>query len=72
MQSNDRETASVPESTKKKRMYPGGADEDDLKVMAALPEAMIKIDARSLQREVYKELYNEELKEDHREEDVEE
>lgn len=47
-----------------KRNYPGGADEEDLRVQANLPEAPLKTDARSLQREVYKALYNQELKDD--------
>ena len=46
-----------------KRAYPGGADEEDLRVLPALPEAALKTDARSVQREVYKNLYNQELKE---------
>lgn len=47
-----------------KRNYPGGADEEDLRVQPSLPEAALKTDARSLQREVYKALYNQELKDD--------
>ncbi len=54
-----------------KRAYPGGADEDDLQVQAKIPEALLKTDARSVQREVYKDLYNQEMKEE-RQETVEE
>jgi len=55
----------------RKRSYPGGADEEDLRVMANLPEAEIRTDARGLQREVYKSVYNQELKEE-RHDDAEE
>lgn len=55
----------------KKRSYPGGSDEEDLRVQAALPEAAMKTDSRTLQRDVYKQLFNQELKED-RHEEVEE
>jgi len=58
----DREPAAV--SVPKKRNYPGGADEEDLTVQAQLPEATQRIDARTLQRDVYKGLYNAELKDD--------
>ena len=47
-----------------KRSYPGGADEEDLRVQTSLPEAGLKTDARSVQREVFKSLYNQELKDD--------
>jgi hypothetical protein len=59
----DREPAALPPTTKK-RNFPGAADEEDLRVLASLPEAAMRIDARSLQREVYKQLYNQELKEE--------
>ena len=55
----------------RKRTYPGGSDEEDLRVMAALPEAEIRTDARTLQRDVYKTVYNQELKEE-RHDDAEE
>ncbi|MBX3021462.1 MAG: hypothetical protein KF799_07255 [Bdellovibrionales bacterium] len=55
----------------KKRSYPGGGDEEDLRVQASLPEAALKTDSRTLQRDVYKQLYNQELKED-RHDEVEE
>ncbi len=47
-----------------KRNYPGGADEEDLRVQTTLPEALLKTDSRSVQREVYKNLFNQELKEE--------
>lgn len=54
-----------------RRAYPGGSDEEDLRVQAQLPEAQVKLDTRTLQREVYKNLYNQELK-DERHDPVEE
>jgi hypothetical protein len=45
----------------RKRLYPGGRDEEDLKVLAALPEATRKTDERAIQKEVYKGLFNQEL-----------
>jgi hypothetical protein len=58
----DRDPAAIPSSLH--RTYPGGADEEDLKVTATLPEAPLKTDARSLQKEVYKALYKQDLKEE--------
>lgn len=54
-----------------KRAYPGGADEEDLRVQAQLPEAALKTDARSIQKDVYRNMFNQELKEE-RQEAVEE
>lgn len=48
----------------RKRLYPGGRDEEDLKVLAMLPEALKKTDDKTLQKEVYKTLYNQDLKND--------
>jgi hypothetical protein len=45
----------------RKRLYPGGRDEEDLKVLAALPESLRKTDERAIQKEVYKTLFNQEL-----------
>ena len=67
----EREPAAVPSALNSKRNYPGGADEEDLQVQAAIPEAAVHTDARSLQREVFKALFNKELKDD-REDAVEE
>ena len=68
----EREPSAVPANTVNiKRNYPGGADEEDLQVQTAIPEAAQHTDARSLQREVYKSLYNQELK-DERQDAVEE
>lgn len=50
---------------KKERNYPGGSEEEDLRVSPTLPEAPIKTDARTVQRDVYRALYKEELKNDH-------
>jgi hypothetical protein len=59
----EREPAAIaPMATK--RTYPGGADEEDLRVQSALPEARIATDARTIQREVYKSLYNQDLKDE--------
>jgi hypothetical protein len=60
----EREPASVPSTLNLKRNYPGGADEEDLQVQPAIPEAAVHTDARSLQREVFKALFNKELKDD--------
>lgn len=58
-------------ATPTKRNYPGGADEEDLRVQAQLPEAAIKVDARSVQKNVFREMFNQELK-DERSESMEE
>lgn len=68
---SDRDPAAVTVPGVSKRLYPGGADEEDLVVQNHLPEAGLKTDARSLQRGVYKTLYNQEMKEE-RQETVEE
>ncbi len=67
----DRDPASTMLAPAGKRTYPGGGDEEDLQVQNRIPEAALKTDPRSLQREVYKGLYNQELK-DERQETVEE
>jgi hypothetical protein len=59
----DRDPAAISMPTKK-RTYAGGGDEEDLRVLAALPEAAMKTDQRSLQKEVYKQLFNQDLKEE--------
>lgn len=64
-QEPDRDPASLSlPSAATKRTYPGGADEEDLKVLASLPEAAVRTDARSIQKEVFKTLYNQELKDE--------
>lgn len=68
IETNERDPAAVsprPNSATH-RGYPGGADEDDLQVQAHLPEATMRTDARSLQKDVYKTLFNQELKDDNR------
>lgn len=61
----EREPASFAlPSSSAKRTYPGGADEEDLKVQSALPEAALRTDARGIQKEVFKTLYNQELKDE--------
>lgn len=55
-------TAEIERS--RKRLYPGGRDEEDLKVLASLPEAARKTDTKSIQKEVYKNLFDQELKDD--------
>lgn len=67
----EREPAALAPALSVKRTYPGGADEEDLQVQTAIPEAAQRTDARSLQREVFKALYNQELK-DERQDAVEE
>jgi hypothetical protein len=66
----DRDPAAI-KTYAGKRTYPGGGDEEDLQVQARIPEATLKTDARSVQREVYKSLYKQEMKEE-RQETVEE
>ena len=70
LQELDRDPAStfVPVT---KRSYPGGADEEELKVQPILHEVVLRTDARSLQKEVYKTLFNQDLK-DERTDTVEE
>ncbi len=65
-ESVDRDPAAIPPRPTK-RGYLGGADEDDLRVQNQIPEALVRTDARTLQREVYKNLYNQELKDDRQE-----
>jgi hypothetical protein len=61
----DRDPASLILPTNSaKRTYPGGADEEDLKVQTSLPEAALRTDTRGIQKEVYKALYNQELKDE--------
>lgn len=68
----EREPAAVTAPTfSPRRQYPGGVDEEDLRVQNNLPEATQQTDARVLQREVFKSLYNQELK-DERQDAVEE
>jgi hypothetical protein len=47
-------------------------NDDELKVLPRLPEAVVKRDTRSLQNEVYKTIYNRELKNDQREDVLDE
>ncbi len=58
----DHEQTTVVAAPSAKRTYPGGADEEDLKVQAHLPEAVQKTDSQVVTKEVYKTLYNEEMK----------
>ncbi|NJL72347.1 MAG: hypothetical protein HC888_12605 [Candidatus Competibacteraceae bacterium] len=60
----EREPSAVGVTASKKRTFPGGADEEDLRVQTNLPDAAIRTDARTLQRDVYRSLYNQELKDD--------
>lgn len=61
----DRDPAAVTQvSSVRKRNYAGGADEEDLRVQPSLPEASVHVDARGLQREIFKQLYNQDLKEE--------
>lgn len=70
----DREPAGFGSYTiapAKVKTYPGGADEEDLKVQSNAPDAPLTTDARTLQRDVYRDLYKQELK-DERHDAVEE
>ena len=55
----------------RKRNYPGGALEEDLLVQPTLAESEQKVDARTLQRDVFKAMFNQDLKEE-RHDDAEE
>ena len=55
----------------RKRLYPGGRDEEDLKVLAALPESIRQTDERAIQQEVHKALFNQELQLDEAEDSAE-
>jgi len=48
----------------RKRLYAGGRDEEDLKVLATLPEAARQHDERSVQREVFKNIFNQDMVEE--------
>lgn len=45
---------------------------EELKVRPSLPDAVVKKDTKSVQREVFKSLYNKDLKPDQREDALEE
>ena len=47
-----------------KRLYPGGMDEESLRVQASIPDTIVKTDTRGIQKEVFKSLYNQELKDE--------
>lgn len=36
----------------RKRLYPGGADEEDLRVLPQLPDAQVKVNFRQVQKDV--------------------
>lgn len=46
----------------RKRLYPGGRDEDDLKIMSSATSAKRKLNRREIEKEVFKQLFNEDLK----------
>lgn len=48
----------------RKRLYNGGRDEEDLKVLGALPEFIRRTDERVIQKDVYKSLFNQDLVDD--------
>ena len=47
----------------RKRLYDGGRDEDDIKIMASASSARRKLNRREIEKEVFKQLFNEDLKE---------
>ena len=51
-------------ATPSRPQYPGSQDEDELKVQERLPEAKVKLNSYTVQRQVYKKLYNQEQKDD--------
>lgn len=44
----------------RQRQYPGGVDEEELKVQETLPQAVRKADARLIHRQVFKAIFNRE------------
>ena len=63
----DRDLAAVGGITVvpiKAKPFPGGADEEDIRVLTALPEVPLSADSRAVQREVYKDLFKQELKDE--------
>lgn len=63
----DRDLAAIGGATVvnvKAKPFPGGADEEDIRVQATLPEVPLSADSRSVQREVYKDLFKQELKDE--------
>jgi hypothetical protein len=65
-EAGDRDPATV-RSSAGKRTYVGGMDDDDLRVQKQIPEAAIRVDARSVQKEIYKKLYRQDMKDDRQE-----
>jgi hypothetical protein len=45
----------------RKRLYPGGRDEEDLKVYESAVTAERKFNKRTVEKDVYKQLFNEDL-----------
>lgn len=46
------------------RSYPGGVDEEDLKVQDPMPVAFRKLREKNIQKEIYKKMFNEDMKDD--------
>ena len=44
------------------RSYPGGLDEEDLKVQEALPSPVLKVNEKSIHEQVYERLFEEDKK----------
>jgi hypothetical protein len=64
----DRDPASVNIPAKKKA-FPGGDDEEDLRVQNQLPEAAMTVYPRTIERDIYRKLYKKELKEQRQDEE---
>lgn len=63
----DRDPASISPVTngvQKIKPFPGGEDEEDLKIISIFPEAPVATNSRAVQQEVYKDIYKKELKDD--------
>lgn len=56
------EKEMVLQEKARKRLYPGGRDEEDLIVHPQAIVAQRKLNRREVEKEVYKQLFNEELK----------
>lgn len=57
------QSSAEMEMKARKRLYPGGCDEEELKVLENLPEASVKVSFRSIQKEVLGDLIKDDIQE---------
>lgn len=72
MADRDPAAVSAPLTSVPGKNFPGGVDEEDLRVNPTIAEAPIAIDTRTVQRQVFKDLFKKELKDDRAEANEEE